>query len=85
MSTTILIIGESGSGKSTSLRKLNHEETAIINVLDKPLPFKGFKSKYSKEKSNYLATDKAAHIKEAIKRVNECDNNKNIKKKIYTY
>lgn len=46
MSNSVLIIGASGTGKSTSLRNLNHEETFIISVLDKPLPFKGYKSKY---------------------------------------
>jgi len=46
MSNSILIIGESGSGKSSSLRHINTEETFIINVLDKPLPFKGYKKNY---------------------------------------
>lgn len=40
MSTSILIIGESGSGKSTSIRTLNPKETYVINVLNKRLPFK---------------------------------------------
>lgn len=44
----ILIIGESGSGKSTSMRNLNPEETFVISVCEKSLPFKGWKSKYTK-------------------------------------
>lgn len=47
MSKSILIIGESGSGKSTSIENLNPKETFIIKVTDKDLPFKGWKSKYS--------------------------------------
>ncbi len=47
MSNTVLIIGQSGSGKSTSLRNLDPSTTFIINVLDKPLPFRGFKKSYS--------------------------------------
>ena len=47
MSNLIAIVGESGSGKSTSIRTLNSEETFIINVASKPLPFKGWRSKYS--------------------------------------
>src|SRR5688572_11804754 len=75
MSNTILIIGESGSGKSTSIRNLNPLETVIINVLDKPLPFKGFKKNYIKtatedKKVNYFATDEAAKIKAAIDKIN---------------
>lgn len=44
---TIAIVGESGTGKSTSLRNLNPEETFIISTTGKPLPFRGWKKKYS--------------------------------------
>ena len=76
MSNTILIIGESGTGKSSSLRNLNHEETFILNVLDKPLPFKGFKHKYIKEnaeerKINYFTTKDPNKIINLIKSINE--------------
>lgn len=40
MGIPVLIIGKSGSGKSTSLRNFNEEELALVNVLKKPLPFK---------------------------------------------
>lgn len=43
---TIAIVGESGTGKSTSLRNLNPEETFIISTTGKPLPFRGYKKKY---------------------------------------
>lgn len=36
----ILIIGKSGVGKSTSMRNLPTEGTMVINVLNKPLPFR---------------------------------------------
>ena len=39
-SVPILLIGKSGSGKSTSLRNFKKDEIAVINVLGKPLPFK---------------------------------------------
>lgn len=39
-SVPVLLIGQSGSGKSTSLRNFKREEIAVINVLGKPLPFK---------------------------------------------
>ena len=42
MAIPVLIIGKSGSGKSTSLRNCtNNQEWGLINVLNKPLPFKG--------------------------------------------
>lgn len=43
---TIAIVGESGTGKSTSLRNLNPEETFIISTTGKPLPFRAWKKRY---------------------------------------
>ena len=40
MGIGVLIIGKSGSGKSTSLRNFKKDEVGIINVIGKPLPFK---------------------------------------------
>lgn len=40
MATPILIMGESGSGKSASLRNFTKEEISIFNVTNKRLPFK---------------------------------------------
>lgn len=76
MSNTILVIGESGSGKSTSLRNLNPEETFLINVLDKPLPFRGYKKNYIRvstddRKVNYFATDNYDSIVRALRKINE--------------
>ena len=47
MANIILAIGESGSGKSTALRTLNSEETFLIRVTDKDLPFQGWKKSYT--------------------------------------
>jgi hypothetical protein len=41
MKPNIIVVGKSGSGKSTSLRNLNPETTAVINTERKQLPFKG--------------------------------------------
>lgn len=41
MAQMVLVIGESGTGKSTSLRNCNPATTAIVNPVGKPLPFKG--------------------------------------------
>lgn len=41
MSVLVMIYGQSGTGKSTSLRNFKHEEVAVINVSGKPLPFRG--------------------------------------------
>lgn len=41
MGLPVLILGESGSGKSTSLRNFQKDELVIYNVAGKPLPFRG--------------------------------------------
>lgn len=51
MGMPILIIGESGSGKSTSLRNFKPGEVGIINVADKPLPFRSEIKPYNLRKS----------------------------------
>ena len=44
MATVTLILGKSGSGKSASLRNLPPTSVALIQVIPKPLPFKGAKA-----------------------------------------
>lgn len=40
MSTATMILGESGTGKTASLRNLKASETLLIQALKKPLPFR---------------------------------------------
>ena len=40
MAEKILIMGESGTGKSTSIRNCDPNITAIVNPVGKPLPFR---------------------------------------------
>lgn len=40
MGVPVLILGASGSGKSTSMRNFDENEIGIFNVAGKPLPFK---------------------------------------------
>lgn len=46
MADLIGIVGNSGSGKSTSIRNLNPAETFVINVAGKTLPFRGARKNY---------------------------------------
>jgi hypothetical protein len=75
MAQEILIIGQSGTGKSTSLTELNSLETAIINPAKKALPFKGFKSKYKEwnkdnPTGNLFNVDNAAQIIQVLDYIN---------------
>lgn len=58
MAQVILLLGKSGSGKSTSMRNFSHDELALINVNKKPLPFKG-KFDSTLESTNYEQIEKA--------------------------
>ena len=76
MATGILIIADSGAGKSTAIETLNPKETFIINVANKSLPFKGWKTKYtiwSKENPSGNMFEKASpeQIEACLKYVNE--------------
>lgn len=70
----ILIIGESGSGKSTSIRNLDPKETFIIKCLNKRLPFKakGY-SELTKDNAdgNVFITTSHLHINKLLKKLNE--------------
>ena len=59
MGIPVLVIGKSGSGKSTSLRNFDEKELALINVISKPLPFK-------KKFESTLNTDNYTTIIKAI-------------------
>ncbi len=77
MSNSLLILGESGTGKSTSLRNLDPKTTFIINVLGKSLPFKGYKKHYKPitgwddKTNNYYVSDDWSRIVKCIKMVND--------------
>lgn len=71
MSNLIVVLGESGTGKSTSIRNLNPKETYVINVLNKPLPFRGYKKVYNEENRNYLESDDYRKINQFLMAINE--------------
>lgn len=73
MSTSVLILGESGTGKSCSIRNLPPEETFIINVNNKKLPFRN-NSKYvegANGAGNYFSTDNSSQILKIIEFINK--------------
>ena len=76
MGQGILIVGPSGSGKSTSLETLNPKETFIINVKNKPLPFKGWKANYipfnkDNPNGNYIGTDNPTTMLQIMQHVSD--------------
>ena len=76
MANSVLVIADSGTGKSTSIRTLDPKETFIINIANKPLPFKGWKSKYTQitkdnPKGNLTSAATAPGIIKAMRPVND--------------
>jgi len=71
MSKSILIMGESGSGKTTSMRNLNPDETFYIDCDQKGLSWKGWKEQYSLEKKNYIATSDAPTIMKLLSKISD--------------
>lgn len=66
MSITTMILGESGTGKSASMRNLDPEHTLLIQAVRKPLPFKAPAwTRFDKEanpRGNIFVTDNHAEI-----------------------
>lgn len=54
MAIPVLIIGKSGSGKSASMRNCVGKSFSLINVLKKPLPFRGAIPTIQTDDYNYI-------------------------------
>lgn len=76
---TLCIYGESGTGKSTSLRNLDPETTFIISTTGKPLPFRAWRKKYvpfnidkdnKKLTGNYYVSSNSDKILKMLKIIN---------------
>ena len=72
MSIATMILGESGTGKSTSLRNLDPAKTLLIQSIRKPLPFRavGWKVHHGGkgETGNTFITDNATRIENLMRR-----------------
>ena len=62
MANIVLIMGPSGTGKSTSIKTLDPKETVIFNVLKKRLPFKGSNASYNKENKNLFEVEEYTQV-----------------------
>lgn len=71
MANNVIILGKSGTGKSTSIRGLDPKETVVINTLKKRLPFKGSGTMYNRENHNILEVNTYDNVIAYLKAINE--------------
>ena len=53
MGIAVLVLGESGSGKSASMRNFKKDDVGILNVASKPLPFRNTNGLVTVNKATY--------------------------------
>lgn len=78
MATIICIAGESGTGKTTSMRNLDPKTTFYIDCDKKGLSWKGWKTQFNGDKKNYLKTDIATVALSALHKINDTDDFKHV-------
>ena len=75
----LCIMGESGSGKTTSMRNLDPKTTYYIDCDKKGLSWRGWKTQYNAENKNYLKTDNQRTVLDMMHRINDSEGAQHIK------
>ena len=71
MARVLAIAGESGAGKTTSLRNLDPKSTYIIDADRKGLSWKGWRTQYNSENKNYSKISDVGTIWNLLMTINE--------------
>lgn len=79
MAKIIAIMGESGAGKTTSMRNLDPKTTIYFDCDKKGLSWKGWKEQYNATNKNYIKTDDQNVIINTLKVIDSSDKFKHIK------
>lgn len=74
MNDPLMIIGESGAGKTRSLKDMDPESTFLIQTIRKSLPFKGWQAKWREAtkdnpKGNFAVVDSPVDILEFMRAI----------------
>lgn len=72
-------MGESGSGKTTSMRNLDPKTTFYIDCDKKGLSWKGWRNQYNEKAKNYFRTNMVGTVATLLDKINKQDNMKHIK------
>ena len=79
MAKVIGIMGESGSGKTTSMRNLDPKTTFYIDCDKKGMSWKGWRDQYNEANKNYIATDEISIVETVLGKISTQENLKHIK------
>ena len=79
MASPICIMGESGSGKTTSFRNIDPATTLYVDCDKKGLSWKGWRKDFNKDNKNYVTTDDPKVALGILKAVNFKEEYKHIK------
>ena len=71
MSEAVCIMGQSGSGKTYSLRNLDPKETFYIDCDGKGLNWKGWKTQYNAKNRNYYRNDNPDAVLNIIQKIDK--------------
>lgn len=79
MAKVIGVMGESGAGKTTSMRNLPPKETFYFDCDGKGMNWKGWKSQYSEALKNYWKSDSFSVVSQIMDKIDKDEKCKNIK------
>ena len=79
MANVIGVMGESGAGKTTSMRNLPPKETFYLDCDKKGLNWKGWKAQFSEANKNYWKSDSFTVVSGLLDKINTEDQFKHIK------
>ena len=79
MAKVIGVMGESGAGKTTSMRNLPPKETFYFDCDGKGMNWKGWKSQYSESQKNYWKSDSFSVVSQIMDKIDKDEKCKNIK------
>lgn len=68
MSIATMVLGQSGTGKSTSLRNMSPAQTLLIQVIPKPLPFRTKEWRLVKDGGNIIVANTSDTICAAMRK-----------------
>lgn len=67
MSKLVGVVGDTGTGKTSSIETMDPKDTYVIGVAGKEMPFKGSDKKYNAENRNYKAVESAKEVLDLLK------------------